>query len=41
MFLPWSQFGICTTTVNRIVLKSKLLCAQSFAGVVTIRIVRV
>jgi GTP cyclohydrolase IA len=40
MFLPWSQFGICTTTASRIVLKSKPLCARSFVGVVRIRIVR-
>ena len=25
MFLPWSQFGICTTTASRIALKSRLL----------------
>ena len=39
--LPPSRFGIHATTVNRIALKSKPLCARSFVGVATIQIVRV
>jgi hypothetical protein len=35
MFLPWSQFGIYTTTANPIALKSKPLCGPSFVGAAT------
>ena len=35
MFLPWSQFGIYTTTANPSALKSKPLCGPSFVGAAT------
>ena len=41
MFLPWSRFGIYTTTANPIALKLKPLCGLSFVGAATIPIARV